>query len=173
MVILAEILVQSYNGTKTIPFSVLEKQWKADDQIPDRGEIKQEHAALPQPPTLWNKDGRAKKMQDILNFLLQSAYPDISEGKGWTSTWDALWPQSSSSAPRRRLSHWGDHLEWEFGNWHFPIWGIQTMSGPDISATRKKWECISEVGNKVINGPEQEIPAHKNAGLQSVTSFLF
>ena len=47
------------------------------------------------------------------------------------------------------------------------------MSGPDISATRKKWECISEVGNKVINGPEQEIPAHKNAGLQSVTSFLF
>ena len=61
MVILAEILVQSYNGTKTIPFSVLEKQWKADDQIPDRGEIKQEHAALPQLPTLWNKDGRAKK----------------------------------------------------------------------------------------------------------------
>ena len=47
------------------------------------------------------------------------------------------------------------------------------MSGPDISATRKKWECISEVGNKVINGPEQEIPANKNAGLQSVTSFLF
>ena len=88
LVILAEILVESYNQKTIVPFSLLdEKKKKAiasliEDEITNMQIF---HNSYSGSMLTFNKAEKAKKKQDILDRLLQSAYPFISEGRGLTS----------------------------------------------------------------------------------------
>ena len=88
LVILAEILVESYDQKTIVPFSLLDEKKKRaialliEDEITSMQTF---HNSYSGSMLTFNKAEKAKKKQDILDRLLQSAYPFISEGRGLTS----------------------------------------------------------------------------------------
>ena len=93
LVILSEILIQSYDGTTIVPFPLLDVQKKRtissliEDEV---RRVQRFHASYKVPILTWNKAEKAKKKQDIMDSLLRTAYPFISEGKGLTSSLASL-----------------------------------------------------------------------------------
>ena len=89
LVVLAEILINSYDNTTIIPFSLLNKEKKrtisslVEDEVSD---MQRFHDSNSVSMFTLKKAEKAKKKQDIMDSLLRSAYPFISEGKGLTST---------------------------------------------------------------------------------------
>ena len=87
--VLSEVLIQSYDGTKIIPFFLLDKKKKKviskliEDDVRDVQSFYNSHEFS---KFGWNKAEKAKKKQDILDSLLQASYPFISEGRGLTPT---------------------------------------------------------------------------------------
>ena len=88
LVILAEILIESYDQKTIVPFSLLDEKKKRaialliEDEITSMQTF---HNSYSGSVLTFNKAEKAKKKQDILDRLLQSAYPFISEGRGLTS----------------------------------------------------------------------------------------
>ena len=86
--IFAEVIIQSYDGSKIIPFchldkeqkrvisSLIEADLKAIQEFFDTHNISR--------LTWWNKEKNEKKKQDLLDSLLCASYPYISEGRGFT-----------------------------------------------------------------------------------------
>ena len=93
LVILSEILIQSYDGTTVVPFTLLDEQKKRkissliEDEVRS---LQRFHNSYKVSVLTWNKAEKAKKKQDITDSLLQTAYPFISEGKGLTSSLASL-----------------------------------------------------------------------------------
>ena len=93
LVILSEILTQSYNGTTIVPFPLLDAQKKrtisslVEDEVRS---LQRFHDSFKVPMLTWNKAEKAKAKQDITDSLLRTAYPFISEGKGLTSSLTSL-----------------------------------------------------------------------------------
>ena len=87
--IFSEILIQSYDGTKITPFPLLEyvKKETIRKLIEiDVTAIQSYHDSKRISSwTTWNKALKVKVKRDILDSLLQTAYPYISEGRGLTS----------------------------------------------------------------------------------------
>ena len=89
LVVLAEILINSYDNTTIIPFSLLNKEKKrtisslVEDEVSD---MQRFHDSNSVSMFTLKKAEKAKKKQDIMDSLLRSAYPFISEGRGLTST---------------------------------------------------------------------------------------
>ena len=89
LVVLAEILINSYDNTTIIPFPLLNKEKKrtisslVEDEVSD---MQRFHDSNSVSMFTLKKAEKAKKKQDIMDSLLRSAYPFISEGKGLTST---------------------------------------------------------------------------------------
>ena len=93
LVILAEILVESYNHKTIVPFSLLDEKKKRAIALSIEDEITSMqtfHNSYSGSMLTFNKAEKAKKKQDILDRLLQSAYPFISEGRGLTSPLNEL-----------------------------------------------------------------------------------
>ena len=92
LTVLSEILTTSYDGNKIIPFSLLDQQKKktisllVEDEI---SSLQKFHDSYSGSMFTLNKAEKAKKRQDILDSLLRTSYPFISEGRGFT---DALGP---------------------------------------------------------------------------------
>ena len=88
LVILAEILILSYDGKTIVPFSLLKKETKrtigslVEDEIRI---VQQFHESQSLSMFTLNKAEKVKKKQDIMDNLLKTSYPFISEGKGFTS----------------------------------------------------------------------------------------
>ena len=86
--IFSEILIQSYDGTKITPFPLLEyvKKETIRKLIEiDVTAIQSYHDSKRISSFTWNKALKVKVKRDILDSLLQTAYPYISEGRGLTS----------------------------------------------------------------------------------------
>jgi hypothetical protein len=89
LVILSEILIQSYDGTTIVPFPLLDVQKKRtissliEDEVRS---LQSFHNSYKVPMLTWKKAEKAKKKQDLTDTLLRSAYSFISEGKGLTSS---------------------------------------------------------------------------------------
>ena len=87
--IFAEVLIQSFDGTKMIPFchlgkdqkivisSLIEADLKAIQEFFDTHNISR--------LTWLNRAKNKKKKQDLLDSLLSACYPYISEGRGFTT----------------------------------------------------------------------------------------
>ena len=89
LVVLAEILIQSYNNTTIVPFSLLEREMKQTISSLIKDEVssmQRFHDSQSTSMFTWNKAEKAKKKQDIMDSLLRTSYPFISEGDGLTST---------------------------------------------------------------------------------------
>ena len=85
---LSEILTTSYDGTKIVPFSLLEEQKKKTISLLIEDEIsslQKFHDSYSDSVFTLNKAEKAKKRQDILDGLLRTSYPFISEGRGFTN----------------------------------------------------------------------------------------
>ena len=86
--VFSEILTKSYDGTKIIPFSLLDEQKKrtisllVEDEI---SSLQKFHDSYSSSVFTLNKAEKAKKRQDILDGLLRTSYPFISEGRGFTN----------------------------------------------------------------------------------------
>ena len=93
LVILAEILIHSYNNTTIIPFPLLDEQKKRtissliEDEVCSMQRFNDSYKV---PMLTLNKAKKAKTKQDIMDTLLRTAYPFISEGKGLTSSQASL-----------------------------------------------------------------------------------
>ena len=89
LVVLAEILIQSFDNTTIIPFPLLEKQKKRtissliEDEVRSLQRFHDSHKVS---VFTWDKAKKAQKKQDIMDNLLRTAYPFISEGKSFTSS---------------------------------------------------------------------------------------
>ena len=87
--IFSEILIQSYDGAKIIPFPLLEKGKKETirklTEI-DVTAVQNFHDAQSISRFTWNKAEKVQQKQDLLDSLLKTAYPFISEGRSLTST---------------------------------------------------------------------------------------
>ena len=87
LTVLSEILTKSYDGTKIIPFSLLDKQKKRTISLLIEDEIsslQKFHDSYKVSMFTWDKAGEAQKRQDILDGLLRTSYPFLSEGRGLT-----------------------------------------------------------------------------------------
>ena len=88
LTILSEILTKSYDGTRVIPFSLLDEQKKRtisfliEDEV---SSMQKFHDSYTGSMFTLNKAEKAKKKQDILDGLLRVSYPFISEGRGFTN----------------------------------------------------------------------------------------
>ena len=88
LTVLSEILTKSYDGTKIIPFSLLDEQKKRTISLLIKDEISSMqtfHDSYKISRFTWNKAEGAKKVHDILDSLLRTSYPFISEGRGFTN----------------------------------------------------------------------------------------
>ena len=86
--IFSEILIQSYDGTKITPFALLEEGKKRSIVKlieNDVSAVQSFHDSDVNPWYTWNKAERSQQKQDLLDRLLQTTYPFISEGRGLTS----------------------------------------------------------------------------------------
>ena len=86
--VFSEILTKSYDSTKIIPFSLLDKQKKRTISLLIEDEIKSMqnfHKSYSISMLTLNKAEEEKKVQDILDNLLRLSYPFISEGRGLTN----------------------------------------------------------------------------------------
>ena len=88
LTIMSEILTKSFDGTKIIPFSLLDEQKKRtisfliEDEV---SSMQKFHDSYSSSMFTLNKAEKAKKKQDILDGLLRTSYPFISEGRGFTN----------------------------------------------------------------------------------------
>ena len=88
LTILSEILTKSFDGTKIIPFSLLDEQKKRtisfliEDEV---SSMQSFHDSFSSSMFTLNKAEKAKKNQDILDGLFRVSYPFISEGRGFTN----------------------------------------------------------------------------------------
>ena len=86
--VLSEILTKSYDGAKIIPFSLLDEQKKktisllVEDEI---SSLQKFHDSYSDSVFTLNKAEKAKTRQDIVDGLLRTSYPFISEGRGFTN----------------------------------------------------------------------------------------
>ena len=93
MVIISEILIQSFENTKIVPFALLTEAKKRtlssliEDEVNSMQSFHDSHSVS---MFTWNKAEKIKKKQDIMDTLLRTAYPFISEGKGLTSSLTSL-----------------------------------------------------------------------------------
>ena len=86
--VFSEILTKSYDGTKIIPFSLLDEQKKRNISLLVEDEIsslQKFHDSYSGSVFTLKKAEKAKKRQDILDGLLRTSYPFISEGRGFTN----------------------------------------------------------------------------------------
>ena len=89
LVILSEILINSYDGTTIVPFPLLDVQKKETISSLIEEEVRSLqsfHDSYKVPMLTRNKAEKAKKKQDITDTLLRTAYCFLSEGKGLTSS---------------------------------------------------------------------------------------
>ena len=88
LIILSEILVQSVINDAIVPFSLLDERKKRtiasliEDEVTSMQRFHDSHNIS---MFTRNKREKIKKKQDIMDKLLKSAYPFISEGRGLTS----------------------------------------------------------------------------------------
>ena len=85
LTILSEILVQSFDGTKIVPFTLLDRAKKKTISSLIENEIDSVqtfHDSQNIRRFTLNRSAKVKAKQDILDRLLQSSYPFISEGRG-------------------------------------------------------------------------------------------
>ena len=88
LAVLSEILTKSFDGTKMIPFSLLDKQKKRTISFLIADEIssmQKFHDSYSSSMLTLNKAAKAKKRQNILDGLLRVSYPSISEGRGFAN----------------------------------------------------------------------------------------
>ena len=88
MSVFSEILTKSYDGVKIIPFPLLDEQKKKTISLLIEDEIsslQKFHDSYSGSVFTLNKAEKAKKRQDILDGLLRTSYPFISEGRGFTN----------------------------------------------------------------------------------------
>ena len=91
--IFSEIIILSFDGTKIVPFPLLDKAKKEPISLLTQRDINEIQSFHDSQSTSWysmNKAEKKKRRQDTLDFLLQTAYPFISEGRGLTNTLDPV-----------------------------------------------------------------------------------
>ena len=88
LTICAEVLIQSYDGTKITPFILLDKNKKRTISAMIELDVKQvQNFYNSHSISIFalNRSGKAEEKQNILDGLLRTTYPFISEGQGLTS----------------------------------------------------------------------------------------
>ena len=88
LTICAEVLIQSYDGTKITPFILLDKNKKRTISAMIELDVKQVQSFYNSHSIsifALNRSGKAEEKQNILDGLLRTTYPFISEGRGLTS----------------------------------------------------------------------------------------
>ena len=93
--IFSEISTKGYDGTKFILFSMLDKQKKKTIGLLIQDEIssmQKFHNSQSTSMFTLKKAEKAKQRQDILDALLKTSYPFISEGRGLTSALSPIGP---------------------------------------------------------------------------------
>ena len=88
LTICAEVLIQSYDGTKIIPFILLDKNKKRTISAMIELDVKQvQNFYNTHSISIFalNRSGKAEEKQNILDGLLRTTYPFISEGRGLTN----------------------------------------------------------------------------------------
>ena len=89
LIILSEVLTKSVKNDAIVPFSLLDEKNKRtiasliEDEVTSMQRFHDSHNIS---MFTRNKREKIKKKQDIMDKLLKSAYPFISEGRGLTST---------------------------------------------------------------------------------------
>ena len=89
LIVMSEILLEAFDNTKIVPFSLLTKEKKQtignliEDEVNDMQAFFDSHTMS---RLTFNKAEKAKKRQDLMDGLLGSAYPFISEGRGLTNS---------------------------------------------------------------------------------------
>ena len=87
--VMSEVLLEAFDNTKIVPFSLLTKEKKQtignliEDEVNDMQAFFDSHTMS---RLTFNKAEKAKKRQDMMDGLLGSAYPFISEGRGLTNS---------------------------------------------------------------------------------------
>ena len=85
--IFSEILTKSYNGTMIVPFPLLSSEKKKiisrliEEEIKSMKRFRNSYKVS---MFTWDKATEEKKVQDLLDELLQKSYPFISQGRGFT-----------------------------------------------------------------------------------------
>ena len=156
--IFSEILTKGYDGTKVFPFSMLDKQKKKtiglliEDEI---SSMQKFHNSQSTSMFTFKKAEKAKQRQDILDALLKTSYPFISEGRGLTSALSPmklcfkllphLLPEGEEDSTRVTIGHlqgkpfavnlWKENDvvmgKWENGE----SWNCGEIAGTEIIAT--------------------------------------
>ena len=88
LTICAEVLIQSYDGTKITPFILLDKNKKRTISAMIELDVKRvQNFYNSHSISIFalNRSGKAEEKQNILDGLLRTTYPFISEGRGLTS----------------------------------------------------------------------------------------
>ena len=85
LIVMSEVLLEAFDNNKIVPFSLLTKEKKPDHRQPHRGRSQWNDSNTMSMLT-FNKAEKVKKTQDLMDGLLRSAYPFISEGRGLTSS---------------------------------------------------------------------------------------
>ena len=156
--IFSEILTKGYDGTKVIPFSMLDKQKKKtiglliEDEI---SSMQKFHNSQSTSMFTFKKAEKAKQRQDILDALLKTSYPFISEGRGLTSALSPmklcfkllphLLPEGEEDSTRVTIGHlqgkpfavnlWKED-DVAMGRWeNGESWNCGEIAGTDIIAT--------------------------------------
>ena len=89
LIVMSEILLVAFDNTKIVPFSLLTIEKKQtignliEDEVNDMQAFFDSHTMS---RLTFNKAEKAKKRQDLMDGLLGSAYPFISEGRGLTNS---------------------------------------------------------------------------------------
>ena len=89
LIVMSEILLEAFDNNKIVPFSLLTKEKKQtignliEDEVNDMQAFFDSHVMS---RLTFNKAEKAKKRQDMMDGLLGSAYPFISEGRGLTNS---------------------------------------------------------------------------------------
>ena len=88
LTICAELLIQSFDGTKITPFVLLERNKKRSISAMIELDVKQVQSFYNSHSIsifALNRSGKAEEKQNILDSLLRTTYPFISEGRGLTN----------------------------------------------------------------------------------------
>ena len=89
LIVMSEVLLEAFDNTKIVPFSLLTIEKKQtignliEDEVNDMQAFFDSHVMS---RLTFNKAEKAKKRQDMMDGLLGSAYPFISEGRGLTNS---------------------------------------------------------------------------------------
>ena len=89
LVIMSEVIISSYDGTKITPFFLLDENKKRSLATlinHDVGAMLAFANSQSLPMLTFNKTEKLQKRQDILDVLLKSTYPLMSEGLGLTTS---------------------------------------------------------------------------------------